>query len=113
MATPFDPSPLTPAQQKQVDDRAAATAAIAAVTADIEDTKIQLSELYDAWFALSQPLPAQPPTDPKIPDRNHVAALWYSTHTQLEKLLEYRGALLGWRIGIGQPNHPPMPTLSI
>lgn len=109
MPTPFDPQPLTPVQQKQIADREAATEAIELVDQHIVDVKTQLQELSDAWYMFSQPLPAQSPLDPKIPARENVAAMWYKAFDLLNKLLSYRDALVGWKIGVGQPNHPEMP----
>ena len=114
MATPFDPQPLTPAQQQEVADRAKATGALAVVDVDIADTKAQLTHIYDAWVAASQPLPAQPPNDPKIPLRESLASQYWYMHSVLEILIKYPGDVLGWKLNAGQPNHPKdMPTLTI
>jgi len=114
MATPFDSQPLTPAQQQEVIDRAKATAVLSIVNVDIADTKAQLGFIYDAWVAASQPLPAQPPLDPKIPLRESLAAQYWYMHDVLNALIAYRGAVLGWKLNAGQPNHPKdMPVLTI
>lgn len=107
MATPFDLQTLTPKQQQQIADRAKATAALVDIDADITDTKAQLVHIYDQWMADSQPLPAQSPLDPKIEHRNADAAQYYATQTLLRALITYRGAVLGWKLNAGQPNHPP------
>ena len=104
--TPFDPQPLTPAQEKEIADRALATTKLVQLDADINDINVQLSHLYQSWIDHSN-LPNQSPLDPNVPTREMFAAEYWNTKTLRDKLVIYRGTVMGWKRNAGQPNHPP------
>ena len=104
MATPFDPQPLTPAQQQQIADRAAASLVLAEIDQDIADVNAHLNALYGAWSSASGPA-IDPLAFDAIARRNSLAADYYKTHNLLNALLVYRGTVLGWKLNAGQPNH--------
>jgi hypothetical protein len=103
---PFNPQPLTPAQQEQVNQRIQASAKLGEINQDIQDAKTQLAHLYDLWVGFSN-LPNQSPLDTNVPNKEKTAADYWATHTLINKLVDYYGNVLGWKLNIGQPNHPP------
>lgn len=111
--TPFQPAPLTPAQEQEIADRVLATKQLVIIDEDIKDAQDQLTQLYNLWVINSQPLPEQPPSDSKIPTRERIAALYHAEFDYLNALVIYRGAVLGWKRNAGQPEHPKdMPTFT-
>ncbi len=115
MSTPFDPQPLTPDQQHQIDQRAQATAQVAFVDQLIAMATKEEQALTAEWMqavAVSQK-PLAPFDQGNVTRLLDLSSRTYHERDVLRNLRGYRGAVTGWAGGIGQPNHPDMPAFNV
>ncbi|HXI68335.1 MAG TPA: hypothetical protein VNH41_10370 [Steroidobacteraceae bacterium] len=113
--SPFDPKPLTPAQQAQVDERKQAAAQLVFVDQIIAMAAREEQALTAEWtqaVVISQ-APLAPFDQQNVTRLLDLSARTYHERDVLRNLRSYRGAVTGWAAGIGQPNHPEMPAFNV
>lgn len=113
--TPFDPTPLTPAQQAQVVQHQQAAAQAAFVDQLIAMATKEEQALTTEWqkaVDISQK-PLAPFDQANVTRLLDLSSRTYHERDVLRNLRTYRGAVTGWAGGIGQPNHPEMPGFNV
>lgn len=105
MSTPFDPQPLTAVQQQQVVDNASANALIKATLAALAQAKVDFTAIEAQSIKLTHEAQVKPVIDVDVEGLLVQEEKYIKAQDLIRNLGYFLGAVQGWRIGIGQPNH--------
>src|SRR6266446_8498678 len=105
MSTPFDPQPLTAAQQKQVEDNIAGNKLIGKVLSELAEAKVLFGKDEALSAALTKLAVTLPAISVDVSGLIKQEADYQKDQDLVRNLGLYLQAVQGWRAGIGQPGH--------